>query len=324
MRKKLLGLFDSDLVYMERFYGFLKDSRIPFNVVAFTDVEALMGQNGKEVPDYLVVSEDYLNKVDNFPGVKIGIFEERNPRGLYRYSPADENLKTLVKLLQISESDYGLGNATSTKFIGVFSPVARTGKTSFSLVLGQLLAKNKKVLYLNFESFSGMSISVGRRNSDLSDVMYYFNNLQKDFATKFRESIEKINGLDYIPPAYYFIDLTSITAEKWEKFLEAIAGMNEYDYVIMDLSDFLQGLFDVFLTSCDYIYMLTSNDSRAANKIFHYESVLKEYEYTDILTKTRKSIIPTIRNLPEDPDRLIYSDMAEYVRKETKGDFDFI
>lgn len=269
MRKKVLALYDSDRIYMERFYGYIKSCRIPFNVVAFTDETAIGGQNGKEMPDYLLISEDYQDKVRNFHGKTVCIYEERNPKGLYRYAPADENLKTLIKLLEINEEDFGFGNATNTKFIGVYSPVSRVGKTSFAVVLGQLLARQKKVLYLNFEAFSGLGVSVGRRNSDLSDIMYYFNNLRKEFAGKFRDSIERINGLDYIPPAFYYVDLASVTPEKWENFLETVAEMNEYDYIIMDLSDYLMGLFDVFLSSCDYIYMLTSNDEAAANKIFH-------------------------------------------------------
>ena len=39
--------------------------------------------------------------------------------------------------------------------IGVFSPLGRCLKTSFALALGQILAKERAVLYLNLESYSG-------------------------------------------------------------------------------------------------------------------------------------------------------------------------
>ena len=99
--------------------------------------------------------------------------------------------------------------------------------------------------------------------------------------------------------------------------------MNEYDYVIMDLSDYLQGLFDSFLSKCSVVYTLTANDSRAQSKIFHYETILNEYNHEDIIKKTRKFIIPAIRNLPGEIDRLLYTELTDYVRKETAADFNW-
>ena len=47
-------------------------------------------------------------------------------------------------------------NHKELKLIGVYSPVGKCLKTSFAFVLGQLLSKKHKVLYLNMECYSYM------------------------------------------------------------------------------------------------------------------------------------------------------------------------
>ena len=41
--------------------------------------------------------------------------------------------------------------------IGVYSPIGRSGKTTFAITLGQVLAKEKETLYINMEEFSALS-----------------------------------------------------------------------------------------------------------------------------------------------------------------------
>lgn len=62
----------------------------------------------------------------------------------------------------------------STSVIGVYSPVGRTQKTSFALTLGQILAKDRAVLYLNLESYSGFEQILGETyERNLSDLLYF-------------------------------------------------------------------------------------------------------------------------------------------------------
>ncbi len=322
MKKKVLALLDSNKGYMEKLYRYLEEQRnIGFTICAFTGEDKLYEYLNRERIDYLIASEDLQGKVTGVERV-IWIYEDEEKDGIYRYSPGDAVVERLRDLIGFEEVKTGA--SAKTKFIGVYSPVGRCMKTSFSMVLGQMLSKKNRVLYLNFESFSGMSVmDSASRRTNLADVLYYFNNIRNEFSVKFKNSLVNYNGLDMVTPAYYYLDLSYITAEIWDRFLEEISGMNEYDYVILDLSDYLQGLFDSFLTRCSIVYTLTSNDSRAQNKIFHYEQILSEYNYEDILNKTRKFTIPSLRNLPNEIDRLLYTELVDLVRKETAADFEW-
>ena len=322
MTKPTLAFFDSNTEHMEKLYRYLsEDKNLKLSLSAFTSEEKLNEYLNKESIDYLLVSDD---KAEMYKGVSrvIRIYDDSQKDGIYRYSPADKVVKRLTELLDLdSVSDHNDMNP-GCKFIGVYSPVGRSMKTSFSVVLGQMLSKKNRVLYLNFESFSGMDFYDSMsRNSNLSDVLYYFNNIRNEFTAMFKNSLVSYNGLDMIRPAYYYLDLSYITAETWNKFLHELEEMGEYDYIILDLSDYLQGIFDVFLTRCSVVYTLSANDPRAQSKIFQYEQILNEYNHEDILQKTKKFVIPTIRNLPKDLDRLLYTELADYVRKETMADF---
>ena len=50
----------------------------------------------------------------------------------------------------------------TTEIIGIFSPLGRCLKTSFALTLGQILAKERAVLYLNMEEYSGFEELMGK------------------------------------------------------------------------------------------------------------------------------------------------------------------
>lgn len=324
MKKKTIGLLDKEQGYVERLSHYLTDSsRFPYFVSVFTDLSSFNAYQRKNEIDALLTSEKDIS--DEYTGTVINLCVNPGEDGIYKYSSADLIASEILKRMGDDDSTLKMDVMKSkTKFIGVFSPVARSLKTSFCMVLGQSLAKKNRVLYLNFESFSGMSFETSANDkANLSDLMYCFNNLKKDFRTKFRESLVEINGLEYISPAFCYLDLSYVSAEDWFLFLNEIKAMDEFDYVIFDLSDYISGVFDVFLRQSDIIYTMSAGDVRARNKIFQYEEMLRHYDYSDILEKTHKLNIPIIRNLPDTWDRVMYSEFSDYVKKELKGDFIF-
>ena len=153
MKKKVLGLYDSNITYTEKLYKYLEDDRkIGFSICAFTSEEKLTDFLEKEKIDYLIASEDRIKKIKGV-GKTIYIYEDAQNDGIFRYSPGDEVVDRLIEIIGSGEAEICNPTACKTKYIGIFSPVARSMKTSFCTVLGQMLAKKYRVLYLNFERF---------------------------------------------------------------------------------------------------------------------------------------------------------------------------
>ena len=69
-----------------------------------------------------------------------------------------------------------------SRITGVYSPIGRCGKTSFALTLGQVLAREEKVLYITLEEFSGLSALTGTvYTGGLSDLLYYYT--QREYSS---------------------------------------------------------------------------------------------------------------------------------------------
>ena len=79
--------------------------------------------------------------------------------------------------------------------------MGRCLKTSFAPTLGQILAKERAVLYLNLEEYSGFEEMLGKRvRANLSDLLYFVRQENGNLIYKMNSMVQTINNLDFIPP----------------------------------------------------------------------------------------------------------------------------
>ena len=95
--------------------------------------------------------------------------------------------------------------------------------------------------------------------------------------------------------------------------LQKLEELGEYEYVVLDLSESMQGLFDI-LRLCTRVYTLTREDRIARSKLLQYEQALGLYEYEDVLGKTKMLSLSHIHRLPEELEQLTKSDLAGMVK----------
>ena len=176
-------------------------------------------------------------------------------------------------------------------------------------------------LYLNFENYSGFGKVMGlTKPADMGDLLYYFLNLADGMHEKMNEMTVSVNGLDMIPPALSYLDIESVTEDEWEAFFDALVRKGYYDYIILDLSEYIKGLYKI-LRRCTCIYTFAPGDGVAMAKVEQYEKILRDLHYKDVLDRTRKVTPPVFRKLPIKPDELLHSELAEYTKKITEDDF---
>ena len=73
--------------------------------------------------------------------------------------------------------------------------------------------------------------------------------------------------------------------------IEKIAALGGYDYIILDLSESIQGTFEI-LNMCDRIYTIIGEDDHARAKLAQYEELLAAYSYEAVLEKTSRQLLP--------------------------------
>lgn len=325
----VLAVCDSEVEYAYQLVDYFSNKKgFPFQVQLFTSQETLR-QYACNHPICLVLiaEKDFSESILEMSIENLVILREdgeKEPEGIKvmdKYQSCESMIKELMRWIA-GEGILGsaLSNGKELKLIGVYSPVGKCLKTSFSFVLGQLLSKKHKVLYLNMESYSGLGQLLQKEfSTDMSELIYYLQNSKEKFIYRMGSVTESAGGLDILPPFDSFLDFVSVSCEEWIQLFGEIERSSDYEYLILDLSDGVQGLFDI-LRLCNVIYTLSREDGFSMAKINQYEEVLKKCSYEDIWKKTKHCTIPEIKNLPSGLLRLTYTELAEYVRERIRED----
>ena len=168
---------------------------------------------------------------------------------------------------------------------------------------------------MNFEHYAGLGELLPKAQQlDMADLLYFLNTEKEKFRIRMRTMVQQLGNLDYIPPMRAGQNLLPVTAEEWTGLLEKIEDLGEYEYVILDLSESMQGLFDI-LRKCKKVFTSVGKDRMAERKLMQYEQLLALSEYEDVLEKTEKLDLTEIHRLPEELEQLTRGELAEVAKK---------
>lgn len=320
----VLAFCDSEEEYVVLMTEFMeRQKNLPWSVHTYTDPAKLMEK--EQGADILLVAESvYCEEFKELQPKRLiilnesGIIRNRSLRYVNKYQQADQVLREILAIyLEIATKVLPkLGVNEKTDFIGFFSPTRRSLQTTFALTMAQILAKNHRTLYLNFEYFTGhQELLADFQTRDLADLLYFLNAERDKFSLRMQSMVKQVGDLNYIPPMKYGQNLLGITAKEWMMFLKRIQEMGEYEFVVMDLSECMQGLFDI-LRICKRVYTVMAQEHCSVDKMLQFEKVLEQYSYEDILEKTVKCRLPRFRHLPEDIELFTRGDLAEYVQEQ--------
>ncbi len=328
LKKRILAIVDDEKRYAQLLYEFLYAKfPVPMQLLIFSEVSKFKKfAISKEIEIALVAQHLYSRTVKSVSLNNCYILQEKgkeiNLPSIYKYQSSNAILKELISLYADSKNVVEISGKKKAEVIGIYSPVGRSGQTTFALFLGKLLAQKKRTLYINLEPFSGLAsyLSVSTKNN-LSDLLYYLNYEEEKFVYKLANMVEYFGNLEFIPPTESFLDLHTITIKEWEKLIKIIQTKTEYEYLILDLSECINGLFGL-LRMCNRIYSLVKEDRMAQNKVVQYEKLLKLLEYEDVLGKEKRILTPEFKAMHIIPEELAYSQVGGYVKKIWKEDFD--
>lgn len=330
MKKKIMALCDSEKDYLDSMTQFLKErDGFPYELHTYTRSDKLVEFGKKERIEMLLVSEsDFTYEVSALDTGNTLLLNESGTvcgetvRNIDKYQKAETIWKEILECYTDSLSGEGkrLKNADKAKIIGLYSPVRRCLQTSFALTLGQTLSEQKKVLYISFEHYAGWNQLLDSNvRGDLAALLYFSNEPEERFLNRLRAMTLKIGCLSYIPPAYAGQNLIYAKAGEWQSLIGRIAELGEYDYLILDLSESIQGTFEL-LRMCDRIYTIIREDEQARSKLAQYEELLKSYEYEDVLVKTKKQLLPQFTRLPQRIEQYSGGELARYIRQLIRDD----
>ena len=297
MKKNIFAVCDLEVDYALNFMDYLNQKKnIPFEIQAFTTVESLIAYGKNIHIELLLISQKAMcRQVQELEIGKIVILSE----GVHPPVAFPVLKKTTV-------------------IYGIYSPVGRCLKTSFALTLGQILAKEKAVLYLNLEEYAGFEELMGKGFSqNLSDLLYFVRQENGNLIYKMNGMIQTVNNLDYIPPVRTPEDIRGTEWEDWENLIKEIVSHSSYEVVILDIGGAIDGIFQM-LDMCKRIYMPVLTDPVSVSKISQFENLVRIWDYPQILARTTKMHLPFHGGnaAPENYiEGLLWSELGDYVRE---------
>lgn len=320
---KVMALCDGEEEYAQLMTEFMKQHKnLPWELHTYTNVEALLDVE-KQGVDMLVVAESaFCQKVQEIcPQCTVvlnesGVMKWEGIPYVGKYQEAEEVVKQLLgiymDIVDVALPAFGMNR--KTKFIGNYSPVHRCMQTSFAITMSLMLAEKRPTLYLNFEHYAGMAeLLPNLQTLDMADLLYFLNAQEDKFRLRLQMILKHKGRLAYVPPMKSGQNLLTVTAEEWLGLLRKIEELEEYEYVVLDLSESMQGLFEI-LRMCTQVYTLTREDRIAQSKLLQYEHILAMYEYGDVLGKTKRLSLSHIQKLPDELEQLTKSSLAELVK----------
>ena len=299
-----------------------KQKNLPWELHTYTNADTLLGVE-REGIDMLVVAESAfcqeLRELSPRCMVVLGesgVMRWEDISYVDKYQEAEEVLKQLLGVY-METADVQLPflrTNRKTVFIGNYSPVHRCMQTSFAITMSLMLARRHPTLYLNFEHYAGISeLLPDMQTLDMADLLYFLNAQKDKFRLRLQTILKHKGALAYVPPMKSGQNLITVTSKEWLGLLERIEELEEYEYVVLDLTESMQGLFEI-LRMCRHVYTLTREDRIARGKLLQYEQVLALYEYGDVLGKTKRLALPHIQKLPEELEQLMKGDLADLVK----------
>lgn len=268
--------------------------QVVFDIMIFTDKTALTEYLKSNTAELLITcDEDIIARANEWKIDKyIKLLEERFPENksealeyqpVFKYQSTENIIKEMLSYCSIGANALKINTTKSTGHIlGVYSPIGRCGKTFFSMALAQLLGKNKRVLYLNLEEFSGLfSGLLKKKVYGLSELLYIYRRSSDGFGDRLSQAICTLGSFDYIPPAQCPEDVAEVLSEEWVTFCNYLAEYTEYDYLVIDVGSLIKK--PVYLLGImNEIFVPYVEDDISEGKIREFTDNLKNMGRTDI------------------------------------------
>lgn len=301
MNEKNLVICDRDIRYANCLgENISQRQELAVKVHICSSFEKLMELSQKKPIHILVLDEMYAyEERSKVEATQTFVLAEGNVKDLGedeyeigKYQCADEIIREIftVYVEKTSENMLRSMRKNETRLIAVYSPIHRIGKTTFAMALGRECAKKKRVLYLNMEEYAGLKES-SEKGWNLGDLLYYIKQGDENLGVRMQLAVQKTEELHYLLPIPISLDLKGITGEEWEALLGEIIRGSNYELVILDMSESVQGLFQI-LELCDRIYMPVLSDTISERKLQQYEKNLAQLKLEKLSNITYQFVMP--------------------------------
>ncbi len=223
---------------------------------------------------------------------------------IYKYRDMEAILTDIRRILEkkntaetaVEKDTKQFMDDSNCKLIGFYSPVRRTGQSTYAKRLAAKAGENIPVLYISLDSYDGDS-QIER--DTLADLLYYIQQEDMVFQRIVQKVVWQEENFHQIHPMPFPLDLWNTDKEQWKELFRILKEKSIYKKIFLDFGDArIDGLFDL-LEMCDIIYMPIEDDAAALHKLTQYERTLAVLGKQEIIGKTRRVYLRSHGEKPE-------------------------
>lgn len=261
MGKIRLAICDQSTAYRERFaeylakhrskdlevYAFSKDSvfldmleTIAFHVVllGFGFEQFIDFVRKKDIPVIVLMENtiSYVTEESQFGQVKNDIPVKKGQEDICytsKYQSMDDMLQKVYMMADRKREKSKVKFISGMNIIGVYSPIGHEMQLPYSLLYASELAKDRRVLYLNFMEYTGLEeLLCQNYEYNLGNVILALRSNHLG-AENFRRCIYEMGELSYVPPFHNPENVHEVRIEDYKKLLEFLEEYFEYDTIVI-------------------------------------------------------------------------------------------
>ena len=299
--KKKIGILDEVAYSYELMQKLNQEASEEFFAYSFSEKSSLKQQMNQVNFDVLIVGEEFYehNLKELAVPCLIVLTEQKNVsfncegiHTIYKYQAFHKLLKEMKKCWTAGfykeQSVEG-----ETRFIGIYSPVRRCGKTTFALLLAKQIAEFQDVLYLNLEPYcSNLMNSEEPPEWNLADILYFLK--EKKENDLFSKAIFDFQGIKAIYPMNSPLDLQEISQEDWSDFFYLLS-QQPIKCVIVDFDESTRCFWKI-LERCSQIYMPVLEEEASKQKAAAFFNVLEMASEKEIRDKIKQLSFPVLQH----------------------------
>lgn len=231
MRVRSIGICDRDIEYATVLMDSLNHrGRDEIRAYAFTDTEALGKYLEKNDLDIVLFEEDISPKEQNIrsvilsenPEFKEVSVTEHNV--IFKYQSISVILGELEKLMKPAE----ISVRKRCRFIGVYSPLGRSGKTRLATALAAM-DEVRGGLYIGLENYSGAG------EVPCTDVFYLVKQRSREISQVLESAIIRKDDLCFLYASGTYMDSRDVQAADIEWLNQELTGSGRFSTVCYDI-----------------------------------------------------------------------------------------
>lgn len=322
-----IAFLDEEEAYLEHLKGYLIQKKENFfKVRTFSCAKAFLHSQKDTVFDAVVMTKSFWEDIDGAgtEARRIFLLEEtgslpfRDCLFVKKYQSAETLFRQISAMLW-QETKNGRKEIFEkpAEMIGIYSPVHHEDQILFGMAMSQILAEDRKALYVNLMEHSGFYRLMGVEISeDIGDLIYGMMQNEYDFTVGMHRVSRRYKDFDYIPPAVNPEHLFELTRALFEQLLLELKNCSGYDVVIIDFGRLFLG-FAEMMPAFESFYCLGREGTVNRCRMDEFSEYLsKEGEHTT--ARMHRILLPKQMYVPEAGSPLescLYGGMGDYIRR---------